>query len=154
MHVVPFLLKRAYQASLKMLRPLAARHDLTPARFDLLYALRVIQRYSPYQTVLSNRLGVSRPTICKMVRALEKAGFLERRVATRDRRYRHLTLTRYGRRCLARLLKRLPVVHKRYLRSMYHWEPSRLLRSEFFNQMGWRVAHLARALGDEAILYL
>lgn len=153
MHATPFLLKRAYHASLKMLRPIAARHDLTPARFDLLCALQAIRCYAQDQTALSKRLGVTRPTICKMVRALETAGFLERHAATRDRRFRHIKLTRYGRRCFAKLLKRLPVVDQKLRRSMYHWEPSRLLRSQFFGQMNWRVAHLARALGDEALLY-
>jgi len=153
MHAIPFRLKRAYQASLKMLRPIAARHDLTPARFDLLYALRAMRPYAQDQTALSNRLGVTRATIGKMVRALEKAGFLERHPSTRDRRYRRLEITRYGRRCFAKLLKRIPVVEKNYYRSMFHWEQSRLLRSQFFGQMNWRTAHLARALGDGASLY-
>jgi DNA-binding MarR family transcriptional regulator len=153
MHAVPFLLKRAYQASLKMLRPIAARQGLTPGRFDLLYALEAIRCYAKDQTALAKRLGVTRPTVCKMVRALEKAGFLERRVAAWDRRFRHIEMTSYGRRRFAKLLKRLPVVDRNYYRSMYHWERSRLLRRQFLDQVNWRVAHLARALGDEALLY-
>jgi DNA-binding MarR family transcriptional regulator len=153
MHAIPFLLKRAYQASLKMLRPIAARDGLTPARFDLLYVLHVTRSHSRDQTVLAKRLGVSRPTICKMVRALEKAGFLERSVSTRDRRYRLLELTQQGQRRFTKLLKRLPLVDKNYFRSMYHWERSRVLRGQFFGQMNRRTAHLARALGDEALLY-
>ncbi|MEO7110408.1 MAG: MarR family winged helix-turn-helix transcriptional regulator [Polyangiaceae bacterium] len=153
MHVIPFLLKRAYQASLKMLRPIAARHDLTPARFDLLYALQLIRVYANDQTALAKRLGVTRPTVCKMVGALEKAGFLERHVHTRDRRYRRLELTDWGRHRFTKLLKQLPLVEKNYYRSMYHWERSRLLRRQFFGQINWRTAHLARALGDEALLY-
>jgi DNA-binding MarR family transcriptional regulator len=153
MHVIPFLQKRAFQSSLKMLSPIAAHHDLTPARFDLLYALEAIRCYASHQTALSKRLGVSRPTICKMVNALQKAGILVRRVNAFDRRYRDLALTRYGRRCYAKLRKRLPLVDKLYYRSMYHWEASRLLRQRFFDQIIWRVAHLARALGDESLLY-
>jgi DNA-binding MarR family transcriptional regulator len=153
MHAVPFLLKRAYQASLKMLRPIAARHDLTPARFDLLYALKAIRCYAQDQTALAKRLGVTRPTVCKMVRALEKAGFIERHVDTRDRRFRRLELTQHGQRRFTKLLKRLPLVDKNYYRSMYHWERSRALRGQFFGQMNRRTSHLARALGDEALLY-
>jgi DNA-binding MarR family transcriptional regulator len=153
MHAIPFRLKRAFQASLKMMRPIAALHDLTPARFDLLYALQAIQRYSKSQTQLADRLGVSRPTICKMVGALEKAGFLVRRVAAFDRRHRDVVLTPYGRRCFSKLLKRLSLIDENYYRAMYRWEASRSLRSHFFSRMQWRVAHLARALGDHAILY-
>jgi DNA-binding MarR family transcriptional regulator len=152
-HAIPFRLKRAYQASLKMMRPIAALHDLTPARFDLLHALQVIHRYARDQTQLAKRLGVSRPTVCKMVGALEQAGMLVRRVATFDRRFRDIVLTRYGRRCFSKLRKRLPLVDRNYYRSMYHWESSRALRRDFFSRMHWRVAHLARALGDEALLY-
>lgn len=153
MHPIPFRLKRAYQASLKMMRPIAARQGLTPARFDLLYALQAIRRHSRSQTQLARRLGVTRPTVCKMVNGLEKAGVLVREVSAFDKRHRDVKLTHYGRRCFAKLLKCLPVVDENYYRSMYHWEASRALRHHFFSRMRWRVAHLARALGDEALLY-
>jgi DNA-binding MarR family transcriptional regulator len=136
-----------------MMGPIAARHDLTPARFDLLYALRSIRPHSQDQTELAKRLGVSRPTVCKMIGALEKAGILVRRTSVFDRRFRSIELTRYGRRCFSKLLKRLPLVDENYYRAMYRWEASRALRTQFFSRMHWRVAHLARALGDEALLY-
>lgn len=153
MHAIPFRLKRAFQSSLKMMHPIAALHDLTPARFDLLYALRAMRRYARDQTQLAKTLGVSRATVCKMVGSLEKAGLVVRRISDFDHRFRDVELTRYGRRCFSRLLKLLPLVDENYYRAMYHWEASRALRRNFFHRMRWRVAHLARALGDEAILY-
>jgi len=156
MHAIPFVLKRAYQASLKMIWPIAAAHGLTPARYDVLYVLNV-RRQSRTQAALAKRLGVTRPTICKMVRALVKAGILEQSVASNDRRCRRLDLTRYGRRCFSRLTKfvgrRNGRLDKKLGATLFEWNPLRRKRDDFFIGILWRTALLARALGDHAVLY-
>lgn len=110
MHYFTYPLKRAHHETMKLLRPIAARHDLTPARFDLLNTLLVRHHRRgivPHQVDIAKTLHLCRSTICKMVGALEKAGFLTRQVNDIDQRYRVLRLTVYGRRCLLRVLKTL-----------------------------------------------
>ena len=138
-----------------MMRPIAAAYDLTPARFDLLYVLHGARQRGRYQCYVARRLGVSRSTVCKMVRALEQAGLLERHVAKFDRRYRVLELTRYGRRCFARLNKALRRrrVEDALHRAIYAQDPAREARRNFLSQLKWQAARLARGLGDEALLY-
>ncbi len=104
MHALPFAFKHAHLASLKLLRKFTASEELTPARFDLLYALHVSRGRRPYQWRLAQTLGVSRATICKMVKGLCRLGFLEIS-ATKTRRQRRITVTRYGRKRFARVLK-------------------------------------------------
>ena len=107
MHHLPFSLKRAHHETLKLLAPIAARGDLTPARFDLLYVLHAKGgEVEPYQYRIAEFLGLCRSTICKMVRAMEKAGLIEKsREVLFDHRRRRVTLTRYGRHCIRLVLK-------------------------------------------------
>ena len=126
MHQLPFILKRAHHATLSLLRPLAARNDLTPARFDLLYVLhRKGGSVEPYQFRIAQVLGLSRSTICKLVKAMEKAGLVERsREIIFDHRRRRVRLTRYGRRCVRRVLKaiRLREIDRPLLESVSFWK--------------------------------
>ena len=94
MHGIFFGLKRAYQAPLKTfnarLRPLS----LTCARYDLLHALK--SRIGRLQSELWKTLGVTRPVVCRIVKALERMKLIRRRVA-KDRRQRFVELTAQGR---------------------------------------------------------
>jgi DNA-binding MarR family transcriptional regulator len=121
MHHLTFAFKRTHHASLKLLKPIAARADLTPARFDLLYVLHVKgDVIEPYQYRIAKVLGLCRSTICKMVRAMEKAGLLKRSPEILfDHRRRRVTLTRYGRHCIRLVLKaiRRRVVERPLLQS-------------------------------------
>ena len=56
MHVLHFGIKRAFHATLRVNRPLLARHGVTPARFDLLYAIHQERMQQP-----SPELDPSRP---------------------------------------------------------------------------------------------
>src|SRR5690348_6461533 len=105
MHALTFAIKRAHFASLRLLRPITLPEDLTPARFDLLYQLHRTRYRSPYQYVLARSLGVSRATICKMVRGLRERGILEVLVDAKNGRRRRIKLTRYGRKRFARAFK-------------------------------------------------
>src|SRR5262245_1069025 len=94
MHSVFFRLKRAYQAPLKVFNNRLRSYSLTCARFDLLYALK--HRFGKLQSDLWKTLGVTRPVVSRMLKALEAMGLVERRVAV-DRRQRWVELTWLGR---------------------------------------------------------
>ena len=104
MHALPFALKRAHFASLKLLRPFTLPQELTPARFDLLYALHMSRHRWPYQWWLAKTLGVTRATICKMVKALREIGLIDLSLFKTGRQ-RRISLTRLGRKRFARALK-------------------------------------------------
>ena len=150
MHSVTFILKRAHLSTLKILRPVAARHDLTPARVDVLCTLlktSYAPRFVPFQFGIAERLGLSRSTVCKMIKVLIKGGFVQRTTEWNlgDQRFKELELTRYGRRCLLRVLKALRRrdVDKPLCRALPTlWYPTRENRTKFF----FDLFHLARRL--------
>jgi DNA-binding MarR family transcriptional regulator len=93
-----FGLKRAHHGTLRFMRPLLTQLGLTAARFDLLYALP--QRIGSYeglrQSALRRRLGVSRPTVSRMLASLEELGLVHREPDKRDRRQVSVSLTERG----------------------------------------------------------
>jgi DNA-binding MarR family transcriptional regulator len=97
MHALFFGLKRAYQAPLNTFNRRLRAVSLTCARYDLLHALR--SRIGRLQSELWKILGVARPVVCRMLKALEKMGLVRRRVAE-DRRQRFVELTPRPRRLL------------------------------------------------------
>jgi DNA-binding MarR family transcriptional regulator len=105
MNVIFFGLKRAYHGTLRVTRQALARLGLTAARFDLLY---IVQKGGEMtQRELRKALGVSGPTVSRMLGSLEELGLIEREVSDLDRRERYVMLTKAGRRCVrkaARLL--------------------------------------------------
>lgn len=156
MHHLTFVLKRAHHATLKMLRPIAARYDLTPARVDLLNILLVRDfgpAIMPYQAAIARALGLCRSTICKMVVALEKAGFVKRVLALwGDQRCRRIKLTPYGRRCLLRVLKAIRgrVVERPLYNALTRYARTRDARTTFIHELDQRAMRLSFALGDRA----
>lgn len=93
--------KRAFHATLRFARPLLARFGLTPARFDLLFALTPCAYYRDHrpsclQRDLRKKLGVTAPTVCRMLQSLEKLGLIERRRSVHDKRQRYVALTDDG----------------------------------------------------------
>jgi DNA-binding MarR family transcriptional regulator len=95
MDAVFFGLKRAYHATLKFTAPSLAVFGLTPARFDLLFALAQAGGRAT-QSQLRRVLGVARSTISRMLTSLEVAGIITRRRAAADARQRDVQLTRTG----------------------------------------------------------
>ena len=96
MHVIFFGLKRAHHATLALLRPVLGQVGLTPARFDLLYALNQY-RNGVTQSGLWKLLGVSRATVSRMLASLEQLGLLTRAIVAIDKRKRLVKLTTLGR---------------------------------------------------------
>ena len=107
MHAVCFALKRAYQGSLSEMGPTFAKVELTPARFDLLYAVFQSMRGKIWQSRLRRVLGVTAPTVSRMVRSLERLGFVERKRWPGDSRQRNVSLTEKACACIRRVTKRL-----------------------------------------------
>jgi DNA-binding MarR family transcriptional regulator len=96
MHVVFFGLKRAYHGTLRITREPLRGRGLTPARFDLLYAVKECPG-GVLQSALRRILGVCRATASKMLISLEELGLVKRTVYRYDRRQRLVRLTGYGR---------------------------------------------------------
>src|SRR5580698_10099851 len=94
-----FNLKRAFHGTLRITRASLARLGLTAARFDLLHALphefRKFER-GMRQSSLRGQLGVSRPTVSRMLASLERLGLIARKRDLFDRRQLVVALTRRG----------------------------------------------------------
>ncbi len=85
---------------------------LTPARFDLMF---VTFRNGPMsQRQLRSALGVSRPTVSRMLSALERLHFVARSAFTRGRTRVSVALTDLGRAVLRHAVHRL--MRKRVVR--------------------------------------
>jgi DNA-binding MarR family transcriptional regulator len=104
MNTTFFGLKRAFHGTLRLTRRDLARLGLTAARFDLLY---VVLREGTFmlQRDLREALGVSAPTVSRMLASLEDLGLLSRERLEGDLRHRSITLTKEGRRCIQRAIR-------------------------------------------------
>src|SRR5689334_22171797 len=91
-----FGLKRAHQGTLRFARLALAPFGLTPARFDLLYALHTVPVRGMLQSLLRRVLGVTAPTVSRMLRSLEGLGLLVRRRSHPGARQRWVQLTEQG----------------------------------------------------------
>jgi DNA-binding MarR family transcriptional regulator len=112
--------KRAFHATLRIMRKPLASFGLTAARYDMLYAIfgglprrDRIRRFTT-QRELCGKLGVHKSVVSRMLRSLEQIGLVERRRASGDERQRCIWLTSAGMdrlraaaRCLERASMRL-----------------------------------------------
>ena len=119
MNAILFGLKRAYQASLRFTRSAIAAFGLTAARFDMLYAIKGSNKSRCMrQSDLRRALGVTAPTVSRMLRSLEELGLVSRvRPSQGDTRQRIVTLTLAGLSCIRRAFRSL--VHRRTIRRAY-----------------------------------
>jgi DNA-binding MarR family transcriptional regulator len=100
MNAIFFGLKRAFHATLRVTRRMLSRLGLTAARFDMLYALPHRARHAGKgmrQSALRRQLGVSRPTVSRMLVSLEELGLVVRKRDSIDRRQLFVALTEAGR---------------------------------------------------------
>jgi DNA-binding MarR family transcriptional regulator len=94
MNSVFFGLKRAYYGTLRPTRKPLSGIGMSSARYDMLCAIR--RHGKLRQRLLRVVLGVVGATISKMLKSLEKLGFVTRDVAEDDRRHRVVRLTPKG----------------------------------------------------------
>jgi DNA-binding MarR family transcriptional regulator len=108
MNAIFFGLKRAFHGTLRIARPMLTSLGLTAARFDLLYALMESgHAVSKYQSRPRKTLGVSRPTVSRMLKSLEERGLVSRERSRRDRRQLDVRLTDSGRTLIRRAHRHL-----------------------------------------------
>ncbi len=102
MHPLSFQIKRAHHRVIALGRQVLRKFALTPARFDLLgivYKRWMFQKRlydAPAQTDLCRLLGVTAPTVSRMVRSLEVLGIVRRFRNPVDRRTKQVALTDEG----------------------------------------------------------
>jgi DNA-binding MarR family transcriptional regulator len=102
MNAIFFAMKGAFHGVLRVTRRPLQLCGLTAARFDMMYAVFHVQRtldapYAPTQREVQRKLGVSAPTVSRMLRSLEKLGYVTRsRSKHGDKRYWIVRLTEKG----------------------------------------------------------
>ncbi len=107
MHQIFFLAKRAHWGCQnKMRRPLKKKFDITAGRVDMLHAISK----EPWpqlkeQRVLVKKLGCVRSVVSRMLKAMEKLGWIHREKAEYDRRMWLVSLTKKGQRMLDRVMR-------------------------------------------------
>jgi DNA-binding MarR family transcriptional regulator len=118
MHNYAFRTKRAFHSTLRVIKEhLApdAEDLLTPARFDMMFAIVRCSRFVYPQAYLRHLLGVSSVTISRMLRRMEELGLIVRYRDERDRRIKVARLTELGSSLLRRLKRtviRKHVMHR------------------------------------------
>jgi DNA-binding MarR family transcriptional regulator len=101
MNAVAFGAKRVFHGFLRVMRKPLASVGLTPARFDMLYAMfsrggRERTRRSITQSALRRELGVCASVVSRMVRKLEQLRLVVRERGAFDRRQILIRLTDRG----------------------------------------------------------
>jgi len=106
MHAMLFGLKRGYYATLRFARRVLVKFGVTPARFDLMFAL---WQYAPghLQSELRRILGVAGPTVSRMLKSLTQLGLVFRVRAMNDGREKMVLLTEKGKACVGRVVSAL-----------------------------------------------
>ena len=108
MNRIAFATKRVFHGFLRVTRKLMSSFGITPARFDMLYAISSRNPGPPEsgdvrQSELRRVLGVSAPVVSRMLRSLEALGFVTRtREPLSDRRQVRVSLTQKGLECIRR----------------------------------------------------
>jgi DNA-binding MarR family transcriptional regulator len=96
MHAAFFGIKRVHLRVVHITGGMLREQLLTPARFDM---MRIIEMYGDEgipQAAIQHRLGVSAPTVSRMLESLRKLGFVRRSRLARDRRCGLVTITAVG----------------------------------------------------------
>ena len=111
MHQIFFLAKRAHWGCQNtMRRPLKKKFQITAGRVDMMHAIVKWTTGPTEQRGLAKILGCVRSVVSRMLKAMEKLGWIERQKAEYDRRLWLVSLTKAG----ARMLDR---VQRSYIRS-------------------------------------
>jgi DNA-binding MarR family transcriptional regulator len=106
MHTIAFNLKRAFHSFLNLTRGAFRKLAITSARFDMLHTINESGRLGIPQRKLRTMLGVTAPTVSRMVRALEELGYVTRERHA-DRRQLVINVTALGRALVRRAWRAL-----------------------------------------------
>jgi MarR family transcriptional regulator, lower aerobic nicotinate degradation pathway regulator len=153
MHFVPFAFKRAHRSSLALVRPWLKGTDITPARYDILYAIHASVLGARHQADLCRVLGLSGATISRAVARLEELGLVARSSFRDDRRLKMVELTKLGlaafRRVFAEIIKpaALRLAYERAIGGATH-EARRAL-----SVLGTALRGMATSFGDISRLH-
>jgi DNA-binding MarR family transcriptional regulator len=119
MHAIAFRLKMGHLRNLAFGRKAVVKvRDMTPARFDLLYAIRQVaialedvpsQRllHGMDQRDLVRKLGVVKSVTSRMLKRLEELAWVRRVRCEDDRRRKYVTLTKKGLRQIWKGMRRV-----------------------------------------------
>ena len=157
MHRVTWDVKRVFLGLTKVRRKLMERWGLTPARFDMLFAIRCERQFWFPQRKLRELLGVCASAISRMIDSLVEIGFLVRRRVEGDKRRRELKITKHGKRTLRCMfghiiksgLARRIVGHALGDDPDYGWTTDQRI-TEAIEGFGSVIAYLKLNLEDEA----
>jgi len=148
MHEVMFRLKRAHLRAVEFAKPMAALFGLTPARFDVLYAIRESSGYVLTQRQIGDALGLAPSTISKILERMEACGLVRRDRHSEDFRAKAVTMTSRGVDAIGAAMHaflRLDQLRAAY-RSIHGGEPP---KSQAFLAIVRRsLAKIARHFGD------
>lgn len=96
MHAVFFGMKISHLRVLHVTRALLWKRELTPARFDMMRVVELHKDGGVAQQKVQDLLGVSAPTISRMLKSLEKLGYVVRERMTHDARQKRVHITELG----------------------------------------------------------
>ena len=155
MHHVLFLLKRAGLLSIALQKKWLVPYAITPARYEMLFVIAHSNEWLKkvkfvHQSDIRRQLGVTAATVCKMLKALEKLGYVRRaRSKAADRRQVNVELTRKGRGLLRK-------VHERVIRPGHVFIVIYSIFAKTNDDPGIFVSHLEllrKRLSDPATFY-
>lgn len=170
MHAITFELKRAHLRGVAFGKSVLEKHvkDMTPARFDLMYAIRTAVvtpggRYWPDgvrcdQAAIRQKLGLHPSTVSKMIERLVEMGWLERQGrAAWDRRLSIVALTELG---MRKIVKAMRIVfrmrtHLKHFEDLFRPKASNTRRHilDVIGEFWEEIRCIARSFGDEVWLY-
>src|ERR1700758_3130904 len=96
MHAVFFGIKRAFHGTLRVMRYPLHCYGLTAARFDMMWAIYRTPMRRARQSEVRRMLGVTAPTVSRMVKSLVALGFVRQDRDEDDGRERLVVITRRG----------------------------------------------------------
>lgn len=123
---VGFLLAKCLQRVHAVGRPLLEESGLTPQQLMLLFGLLEAEHQT--QSQLSERIGMDRTTLMRIVDRLEESGFVERLPDEQDRRVRRLVLTEQALRAMEAMVARRREYWERIFAPLEEAERLELLR--------------------------
>ncbi len=152
MHFLSFQFKRAHHRALAFGRNLARPFGqaLTPARFDMLYVV-FDGAVPPSQIEIRRRLGLSRPTVSRMLKSLREVGWVSR-FRSFDKRTWRIELTQIGRALMQAAT--YAILGTRRMQAVYESFYT-YVREPFFavDELGMNLHRLAHLMGDFSSLW-